>query len=144
MVEGLAHMVGTSGLVVEGSGGVAPVPVQVRQGRALSPKVACMDEPAQPAEPRGEAKRAGGFASYIAWGFVLVVAYLLSAGPATRVTSLYMAPYPAYMASPGASFYFFAPWRYAYWRTPIHKPLGMYMHLWLPEVFSRNGDFRLV
>ena len=35
---------------------------------------------------------------------------------------------------------FYAPLYWAYNETPLHKPLGMYMHLWVPIAFKKNGE----
>ena len=95
-----------------------------------------MDEPTQPAEPTAEAKRAGGFAGYFVWPFVIVVLYFLSAGP--LATMLWKRPLSksAFRFIGG----FYTPWRLVYLHTPLHKPLGMYMHLWNPQMYDSAGD----
>ena len=35
----------------------------------------------------------------------------------------------------------FRPWGWAYNETPLHKPLGMYLHLWVPDYFDRKGEW---
>ena len=95
-----------------------------------------MDEPTQPAEPTAGAKRSRGFAGCVVWGFVIVVLYFLSAGP---VYFIWIKGGCSYSALPVLS-KIYAPWNWAYWHTPIHKPLGMYMHLWCPERFNKLGD----
>jgi hypothetical protein len=37
---------------------------------------------------------------------------------------------------------FYTPIEWAYAFTPLRKPLGMYFHLWVPEVFDKNGNPR--
>ncbi len=36
--------------------------------------------------------------------------------------------------------HFYRPLGWAYIRTPVHKPLGMYFHLWDSENFNKYGD----
>ena len=95
-----------------------------------------MDEPTQPAEPTAEAKRSRGFAGYFVWGVGLVVLYLLSMGPVDWMGAKGMLGPTAYRIL----YYVYQPWEWAYLRTPLHKPLGMYMHLWSPELYERTGS----
>ena len=92
-----------------------------------------MDEPTQPAEPTAEAKRSRGFAGSFVWGFGIVVLYFLSAGPVwfmeSKGTRLH-----------GIVWRIYAPWDWAYLNTPLHKPLGLYMHLWRPGLYDRSGN----
>jgi hypothetical protein len=37
---------------------------------------------------------------------------------------------------------FYMPWTWAYNGTPLHKPLGLYLHLWLPKHFDKKGDMQ--
>jgi len=96
-----------------------------------------MDEPNRPAEPTAEAKRTRGFAGYLVWLFVSVVLYFLSAGPAALMswngifTSLGI-----YRVVSG----FYTPWRLTYLHTPFHKPIGIYMHLWNPNLYDEKGN----
>ncbi|MDB6121162.1 MAG: hypothetical protein JWQ71_155 [Pedosphaera sp.] len=34
----------------------------------------------------------------------------------------------------------YEPWRWTYFHTPLHRPLGIYMHLWSSEAFDANGE----
>jgi len=34
----------------------------------------------------------------------------------------------------------YAPWTWAYNNTPLHKPFGMYLHLWCRDIYDRNGE----
>jgi hypothetical protein len=96
-----------------------------------------MDEPTQSVGPTAEVKRSRGLAGYAVWGFlVLVMVYLLSPGPVWRLFASRIkagSPVPALRS-------IYWPWRYAYWHTPLHKPLGMYMHLFLPETYEEDGQ----
>ena len=95
-----------------------------------------MDEPTQPAEPTAKA-RSRGFAGYVVWGFVIVVLYFLSAGPVALML------WKRTITTTGALTFisgFYTPWRLAYLHTPLHKPIGIYMHLWNPHVYDSAGD----
>jgi hypothetical protein len=99
-----------------------------------------MDEPTQPAEPTAEARWSRGFAGYFVWPVVIVLMYVLSSGPAgvlllkKKVSSGSMCGHILN--------YFYTPWGWAYENTPLHKPLGMYMHLWCPDQYGANGEYR--
>jgi hypothetical protein len=96
-----------------------------------------MDEPNQPAEPTTEAKRSRGIAGYVVWGFGIVVVYLLSAGPIAKADEKRM--FSPSMREVVFS-YVYAPWTWAYVHTPLRKPLGMYLHVWVPSQFDRQGE----
>ena len=95
-------------------------------------KVAVVDEPTQPAEPTAEAKRSRGFAGYVVWGFVVVGLYALSSGPVLRLV-------PGTL-SPNVAFRIYYPVAWAYLETPLHRPIGMYWHLWLPDTYDKHGN----
>jgi hypothetical protein len=97
-----------------------------------------MEEPNQPTEPTAEPKRSRGLASYVVWGFGIVVLYLLSMGPVDLMGAKGMLGSTAYRIL----YYVYLPWEWAYLRTPLHKPLGMYMHLWTPEAYDRTGTLK--
>ena len=91
-----------------------------------------MDEPTQPAEPTAEAKQSRGLRSYVVWGFVVVIGYLLSSGPALLVSGkgIWVSPI----------IHIYSPLWWAYAVTPLRRPLGMYWHVWCPAVYDRNGE----
>jgi hypothetical protein len=92
-----------------------------------------MDEPTQPAESTAEAKRSRGFASYCVWGFGIVVLYILSSGPAMMLSDKGVVSTKVMVI--------YRPLAWAYLETRLlHKPLGMYMHLWCPNRFNKQGD----
>jgi hypothetical protein len=95
-----------------------------------------MDEQNQQAETTAEAKRSGGFAHYLGWAFMMVVLYVLSFGP----VFLMMVNRKVTPAWGGALYVVCVPWTWAYEKTPLHKPIGMYMHLWCPRTFDKKGD----
>ena len=95
-----------------------------------------MDKQTQPAEPTAEAKRSRGFSGYVVWGLVIVAVYVLSLGPVRLmgVKGMY-SPSTRRIVS-----HFYAPWTWAYNHTPLHKPLGMYLHLWCPDIYDQSGE----
>jgi hypothetical protein len=90
-----------------------------------------MPETAQPA-PETEEKKSRGLGSYVLWAFVAVMVYVLSSGPMLKcrmktgavIDTLY---YP--------------PLQWAYNDTPLHKPLGLYWHVWCPGQVNASGEF---
>ena len=36
----------------------------------------------------------------------------------------------------------YTPWEWVHFHTPLYKPMGMYMHLWAPETFTKDGNIR--
>ena len=84
--------------------------------------------------PETEAKPSRGLGRYVAWGFLVVASYILSAGPVERIRG---GVFTAYCGQ--VIFKFYAPWRWAYIHTPLQRPLGMYLHLWRPEIWDRHG-----
>ena len=82
--------------------------------------------------PETEAKKSRGLGSYLLWGFVVVMVYVLSSGPALR--------YVARRPGPSNLWYYYhivyGPLQWAYRYTPLSWPLGVYWHLWAPEVGS--------
>ena len=99
-------------------------------------QVADMDKPTQPTEPTAEAKRSRGFAGYVVWGFGIVVVYILSMGPAVVLAESrnHKGPICRILSITHG------PLVWAYEKAPLHKPLGIYLHLWLPKRFDKNGD----
>jgi hypothetical protein len=71
---------------------------------------------------------------FIVWPFVILILYVLSYGPVTTLVDKGRISVPNV---PLATFYM--PLQWAYERTPFEKPLGMYMHLWSPKYFDKNG-----
>jgi hypothetical protein len=73
-----------------------------------------------------------------AWGFILwpllvVMLYVLSSGPASLL-------FRKGILIDKARF-IYLPLDWAYFYTPLWRPLGMYWHLWSPSEFGRNGRF---
>lgn len=70
------------------------------------------------------------------WAFVVVAIYFLSMGPVLKV---------CFESKSARRFEHlfdtvYAPWFWSYDHTPLRKPLGIYMHLWLPDDFDRHGE----
>ena len=90
-----------------------------------------MGENPQPA-PETDEKKSRGLGSYLLWAFVAVMVYVLSSGPmigtyakGTLNENLWV---------------LFEPLHWAYFNSPLHKPLGMYWGLWTDGMFDKNGD----
>jgi hypothetical protein len=94
-----------------------------------------MDEPTQPAEPTVETKRSRGLGRYAVWAFVAVMVYVLSSGPVMNAVLSIRSVWRVVVI--------YRPLGWAYWHTPLRKPLGMYWHLWLPGLYDRNGEHNM-
>jgi hypothetical protein len=93
-----------------------------------------MPSTSQPA-PEADEKKSRGLGSYVLWGFVVVVVYVLSSGPAMSYC------YYNRRTSRTAQI-IYGPIGWAAEHTALQKPLGMYWHLWCPEFFDRNGNMK--
>ena len=91
-----------------------------------------MPETAQPA-PETDEKKSRGLGSYVFWGFVVVMVYVLSSGP---MIGLYESK-----RVPGNAVIVYRPLGEIYKHTFLHKPIGMYWHLWCPAMFDPQGRF---
>ncbi|MGO8930967.1 MAG: hypothetical protein ACLQU3_29275 [Limisphaerales bacterium] len=72
----------------------------------------------------------------LCWLAVIVVLYVLSIGPVMKITL------KKNIGNPAAQFFasFYKPLGWAYANTLLHKPLGIYYHLWIPRVFDSKGN----
>jgi len=95
-----------------------------------------MDQPTQPAEPTAEAKQSRGFSRFFVWPTVILVLYVLSLGPVRFMGVRGMYP----LSTKRVMNHIYAPLTWAYNNTLLHRPLGMYLHLWCPEIYERNGE----
>jgi hypothetical protein len=84
-------------------------------------------------ETKAEEKHSRGFMSYVGWAGVIVLLYFLSFGPVFLI--IFKTSFPSYYLD-----VLYQPWIWVYEETPLHKPLGIYMHLWSPDYFDKNGD----
>jgi hypothetical protein len=72
---------------------------------------------------------------FILWPLVILALYVLSSGPVLMMDSKGRLSYYNKLV-----WRIYAPLEWAYFRTPLHKPLGMYLHLWVPKDFGKNGE----
>jgi hypothetical protein len=93
-----------------------------------------MEAPPETKTPVGT-KRSSGWWLLIVWPLVILLLYVLSFGPVFLLFS-------KGSLSPRNKFIFnlYHPLFWAHARTPLRKPLGMYLHLWVPQIFDKNGD----
>jgi hypothetical protein len=90
--------------------------------------------------PETDEKKSRGLGSYVLWAFVAVMVYVLSIGPV-----VYLGWKGKLNNTPGMNRllgHFYGPLFYAYDHTPLHKPLGLYLHLWVPRQWDEKGEFR--
>ena len=75
---------------------------------------------------------------WLCWLAVMVVLYVLSIGPVMMLTVNRNISNP----HPVAQFCFivYAPVEWAYAKTLLHKPIGLYYHLWVPDVIDSQGN----
>ena len=93
-----------------------------------------MPESAQFASESDE-KKSRGLGSYVLWAFVAVMVYVLSSGPWMRG---YWYSGRSSKLEPLGIIYWPLDWLWG--TTLLHKPLGIYWHLWCPKFFDRNSD----
>ena len=91
---------------------------------------------AQPeSTPPLETKHSLNWGSVLGWAFSILLLYILSFGPVWRLANR------GHLLSSQAFFgAFYKPLIWAYIQTPLQKPLGMYLHLWNPDDFDKNGE----
>jgi hypothetical protein len=95
----------------------------------------------KPAETKEEAKRSGGFGIYLIWVCAALVVYVLSVGPFLMMAQKGISMKRGDVARSCLDTVY-APLGWAYQKTPLHKPLGTYFHLWSPKRFDQNGDIK--
>jgi hypothetical protein len=75
---------------------------------------------------------------FILWPFLIMLLYVLSSGP---FILLYDRDYiPAKFE---AVKLIYLPLGWAYQRTSLHKPLGIYLHFWDPDSYDKNGESKV-
>jgi len=82
------------------------------------------------AEPREETKHSLAFGSYAGWAGVILPLYVLSFGPVAM-----MEEKGVWQRRPALIKSFYRPLGWAYFWTPLHKPIGMYLRLWAPKTY---------
>jgi hypothetical protein len=71
----------------------------------------------------------------ILWPVVIVSLYVLSAGPfVMMVHNGDISKHNRFFQA------FYRPLSRAYLLPLFHKPFGMYLHIWVPEDYDKNGD----
>lgn len=78
---------------------------------------------------------------WLCWLAAIAVLYVLSSGPVVMVVNRTRIP----PASPAYQFSMIVYWPLAraYMGTPLHKPIGLYWHLWAPDWYKSNGDINM-
>jgi hypothetical protein len=94
----------------------------------------------EPAEPTEETKHSRGFGRYAFWAGVVLVLYVLSWGAALKMAEKRV--FESGSAVYGFIKIVYIPLGWAYEETSLHKPLGIYLHLWRPQRYDKNGDRR--
>ncbi len=85
--------------------------------------------------PKDE-KHSINWGAIVLWPVVILILYALSVGPVLMMHEKGRAPQNSrFLAN------LYGPLIWAYMVTPLHKPLGMYFHLWAPKAFNKNGDW---
>lgn len=74
----------------------------------------------------------------LCWLALIVALYVLSIGPVMKITDKMNISNP----HPVARFFttFYKPLELAYAKTLLHKPLGLYYHLWIPGSIDSKGN----
>jgi hypothetical protein len=74
----------------------------------------------------------------IFWAFAILLLYVLSFGPVVRMwdSTPFNEPNPLIYG-------FYTPLIWIYDHTAFHKPFGMYLHLWDPVMYDKNGNGRM-
>ena len=97
-----------------------------------------MPEPAENA-PETESKKSRGLGGYIVWGFLMVMLDFLSAGPVAWM--MVKRILGTSTSQKKVLNFVYTPWSHVYEKSFLHKPLGIYMNLWCPDQFNKNGDY---
>ncbi len=93
-----------------------------------------MEKPAETTAAKDE-KRSAFLPGFIVWPVVILLLYVLSIGPIWMlVVKKRIPPFNEFMDT------LYAPIEWAYGQAPLHKPLGMYFHLWVPTIVDKDGD----
>ena len=77
---------------------------------------------------------------WVFWPGVLLLLYVFSIGPVAMLENrnLISSSTPGYQALEA----FYWPARWALEKTPLRKPLVMYLSLWVPEWYGGNGKYK--
>jgi hypothetical protein len=87
--------------------------------------------------PEAPDRKSFSLTSWILWSFVALMCYVLSTGPLMRMAdSKYFEEHAAFGDFVEKAYF---PVEWAYEETLLHRPLGMYFHLWSSR-FDAKGD----
>jgi hypothetical protein len=91
------------------------------------------------AENPPEEKPSRGFLGLLTWVAAILVVYILGIGPLMMLMDRGIINEEGKIGSALQAMY--TPLEWAHLETPLHKPLGMYFHLWSKD-FDQNGDVK--
>jgi len=74
----------------------------------------------------------------LCWLSLILVVYVLSIGPVLKFTTKYRSSIPIPVMVSIVSFY--NPIKWAYETPLLHKPLGLYYPLWVPNLIDSKGN----
>ena len=86
-----------------------------------------------PSETTTEEKSSRSYWGFVLWPLAVIVLYVLSAGPALFLCDKNMLNYSFYAAVYGRL-------DSVVERTFLKRPFGMYLHLWSPELYRKDGS----
>jgi hypothetical protein len=92
---------------------------------------------AQPETTTPTDRKSTNWPSLVLWPFMILFLYMLSVGPVAMLTDRGVIADDNEFVK-----VLYCPVLWAYIDTPLHKPLGMYLHLWAPGGFDRYGDWK--
>jgi hypothetical protein len=75
---------------------------------------------------------------WLCWLSLIMALYVLSIGPVMKISIQRNNSIPAPVMDSIIGFY--TPLKWAYDKTLLHKPLGLYYHLWIPGSIDKNGN----
>jgi hypothetical protein len=87
------------------------------------------------AQSAPEERGAGGILRLGLWAAGLLVLYVLGSGPLVMLSSRNLLPDSVLNVLEKI----YAPVEWAYEETLLHKPIGIYLHLWSKD-FDKDGD----
>ena len=77
------------------------------------------------------------------WVGVALLLYVLSSGPVLMMINKHVFR-PGSAGDQLINAVYSRPAGWAYDRTLLHKPLGIYWHFWAPKVFDNKGDLTVI
>jgi hypothetical protein len=75
--------------------------------------------------------------SWIIWPGLLLLLYVLSTGPVVMMVNKKIIRSKTLL---GIVAVVYSPMEWAYDNPALHKPLGVYLHLWVPQKFDTKGN----